>query len=124
MSLKRNATFVRYLIAGGLNTLFGWLVYSVAILAGAQAWLALIVGIVTGIGFNFISLGGYVFRDMALKRLPRFVLSYGFIYTTNLIFLNMVKPWIVSPIWGQLLLTPVMAILSYIVLSRMVFNLK
>lgn len=122
MNLERHATFLRFLIAGGFNTLFGWLVYSAAILWGMQPWLALVVGMATGIGFNFISLGAYAFRDTALKRFPRFALSYGFIYATNLICLKALKPWIDQPIWAQLILTPPMAILSYVLLSRMVFS--
>ena len=121
MNLDRHATFVRFLIAGGFNTLFGWMVYSVAILVGLQPWLALIVGIATGIGFNFVSLGAYAFRDMALKRLPRFILSYGVIYATNLLGLQMLKPWVDHPIWAQLILAPTMALLSYFLLSRTVF---
>jgi putative flippase GtrA len=122
MSLRRHATFLRFVIAGGVNTLFGWVIYAAAILSGAQPWLALIVSTVTGIGFNFVSLGAYAFRDMALKRLPRFVLSYGFIYASNLMCLKWLRPWIEQPIWAQLILTPPMAILSYLLLSRLVFT--
>jgi putative flippase GtrA len=121
MNFRQHATIVRFLIAGGFNTLFGWAVYSCAILLGLQPWLALIVGIVTGIAFNFFSLGAYAFRDLALRRLPRFLLSYGFIYAANLLGLHALKPWVEDPIWAQLILTPLMAILSYFLLSRMVF---
>lgn len=122
MNLKRHATFIRFLIAGGFNSLFGWLVYSAAILLGAPPWLALIIGIVMGIGFNFVTLGGYAFRDMTLARLPRFVLTYGFIYVVNLVCLTLLQRWIEQPILGQLVLTPLMAMVSYVVLSRMVFT--
>jgi putative flippase GtrA len=124
MNFKRYATFIRFLIAGGFNSLFGWMVYSAAILFGAQPWLALIIGIVMGIGFNFITLGGYAFRDMSIGRLPRFVLTYGFIYVINLISLTLLQRWIDRPILGQLILTPFMAMVSYVVLSRMVFTAK
>lgn len=122
MNLRGYATFIRFLIAGGFNSLFGWLVYSAAILLGAPPWLALIVGIVMGIGFNFVTLGGYAFRDMTLARLPRFVMTYGFIYVVNLICLTLLSRWIEQPILGQLILTPFMAMVSYVVLSRMVFT--
>lgn len=124
MRLKRSATFLRYLIAGVFNTLFGWLVYAVVVLLGGQSWLALIIGTVTGIGFNFFSLGGYVFRDMAMKRLLRFVLAYAFIYVINLIGLTVLKQWVCNPIWAQLILTPPMAIFSYLLLSRLVFTVR
>lgn len=124
MNIKRHAVFLRFLIAGGVNTLFGWVIYAASVLLGAQPWLALIVSTVTGIAFNFLSLGGYAFRDMAMSRLPRFLLSYGFIYVTNLGCLHLLKQWVDHPIWGQLILTPPMALLSYFLLSRMVFTGK
>jgi len=124
MNLQRYAIYFRFLAAGVVNTLFGLLVYSATILFGAPTWLALIVGMTAGAAFNFVSMGAYVFRDIALKRLPKFALSYGFIYATNLSLLRLLKPWISDPIWGQLVLTPPMAALSYLVLSRMVFNAK
>jgi putative flippase GtrA len=124
MKLKSRTIFLRFLIAGGVNTLFGWLVYAASILMGAQLWLALIIAIVTGIGFNFVTLGGYAFQDMTMKRFPRFVLSYALIYITNLICLKALEPCLSSPIWGQLILTPPLAIFSYLVLSRIAFNNK
>jgi putative flippase GtrA len=42
----------RCIFAGVLNTAFGWLVYSVAILFGAPVWSALIAGILFGIIFS------------------------------------------------------------------------
>ncbi|GHU00575.1 hypothetical protein FACS1894154_09820 [Betaproteobacteria bacterium] len=122
MNLNPDATFLRFLIAGAFNTLFGWTVYSFAIFFGARPWLALIIGLTAGIAFNFISLSTFVFRNMVLKRLPLFVLSYGFIYTINLICLEVIQFWIDSPIWGQLVLSPPISILSYLVLSRTVFK--
>lgn len=124
MRPKLNSAFLRFLIAGAVNTLFGWLVYSAAIVLNLPPWLALITGTVAGVVFNFISVGGYVFRDMALGRLPRFILSYGFIYLINLVCLNMLRAWIDNPILAQLALTPPMAILSYVVLSRLVFTAR
>src|SRR5688500_898875 len=102
MNFKINNTWLRFLIAGGFNTLFGWACYAGLILLGAPPWLALILATLTGIAFNFITLGGYAFRSLVLQRLPRFVLAYCTIYTTNLICLKALQPWVPSPILGQL----------------------
>lgn len=122
INFRTQNTYVRFLIAGGFNTLFGWLCYSATILLGAPPWLALIIATLIGIGFNFLTLGGYAFRSLVWNRFPRFVLSYAVIYTTNLICLEALEPWVPNPILGQLILTPPQAILSYIILSKMVFN--
>ncbi len=124
MNLKIDNTYLRFLIAGGFNTLFGWLCYAAAILLGAPPWLALILATLTGVVFNFITLGGYAFRSLVLNRFPRFVLAYCVIYTTNLISLEALKPWVASPIWGQLILTLPLALLSYLIMSKLVFNAR
>ena len=115
-------TFVRFIFAGAANTLFGWAAFSIAIVAGLEAWAALIVGNVLGVGFNFLTFGGYAFHDLTLARLPRFIVAYLAIYGANLIGLNAMKPWIAETIWAQLVLTPPMALLSYVLLSQFVFR--
>jgi putative flippase GtrA len=124
MNLEINNRYVRFLIAGGFNTLFGWLCYAGLILLGAPPWLALILATLTGITFNFITLGGYAFRSLVLNRFPRFVLAYCIIYTTNLVCLKALSPWVDSPILGQLILTLPLALLSYIIMSKLVFNTR
>ncbi|WP_326541314.1 GtrA family protein [Pseudorhodoferax sp.] len=121
MTPQRRAELLRFLVAGTINTLWGWSIYALAIVLGAQAWLALAIGMVAGIAFNFVSLGAFVFRNLVLSRLPRFILAYGFLYTTNLVCLTVMRGWVDDPIWSQLILTPPMAVLSYVVLSKLVF---
>lgn len=122
MTRRDPKTFLRFLIAGGFNTLFGWAAYTVCILAGARPWLALIIATCAGVAFNFFSVGGYAFRDMAWRRLPRFVACYAGIYTLNLAGITLLGRWIPSPIWAQAILTPPMALMSYFLLSRLVFT--
>ena len=83
MRMLRRNQFLRFLVAGAINTLFGFIVYSPAILAGAAVWLALLLGLVCGTIFNFFSTGGYVFRDLKLARVPRFVIFYFLVYMAN-----------------------------------------
>ena len=90
-------TFIRFLIAGAANTLFGWVVYSIAILSGLEPWAALICGTVMGIAFNFCSIGGYAFRQLTLRYFPRFIASYVFIYMTNLGCLHLMALRIENP---------------------------
>lgn len=124
MNLHKHAVLFRFLLAGAANTVWGLSVYAISIVMGAETWLALAIGMLAGIAFNFVSLGAFVFRDLVLARLPRFILSYGFLYSTNFFCLKALHPWIPDPIWSQLILTPLMAALSYVVLSKMVFTRK
>src|ERR1700758_4902300 len=63
--------FLRFLVAGGVNTLFGFGVNIAVMLAGCPVWLSMLVGTVAGVAFNFFTHGGYAFRDLSARRLPR-----------------------------------------------------
>jgi len=113
--------FLRFLIAGAINSIFGFLVYTVAILLGGQVWLALLAGLVCGAVFNFFSTGAYVFRDLGLSRAPRFLVCYLLIYFLNLKLIDWLSLWITDPIIAQAILVGPMAIVSYVLMSRFVF---
>lgn len=116
--------FLRFLIAGGINTLFGFLVFSLAVFAGLPTWLALIVSTVAGTLFNFFTTGAYVFRDLTCRRLPRFVLCYAMVYVVNLEALGAVQPAIGSKIAAQAALALPIAFLAYWLLARFAFAPK
>lgn len=122
-SLRTN-TFMRFLVAGGVNTLFGFVVYSAAITIGAAAWLALLTGTVAGIVFNFFTTGGYVFRALSPARLSRFIICYLFVYGFNLGLLELLSIWVNNKTLSQFILTFPMAILSYFLMARFVFSTK
>jgi putative flippase GtrA len=111
----------RFLLAGGVNTLFGWLVYSLCMWLGAPVWLALLTSTVCGVGFNFLTMGGYVFRQLDARRLPRFVAAYVVVYAVNVVCVQALADLHWSPIWVQLGLAPLMAGLSFLLMSRWVF---
>lgn len=119
-SLRTNR-FLRFLVTGLLNTLLGFAVYSTAILSNAPVWLALMIGLVTGVAFNFFSTGGYVFREIALSRLPRFMFSYLLVYGVNLLLLGLMSPWVGGAIPSQALLSFPMSVFSYFLMARFVF---
>lgn len=113
---------LRFFLTGILNSLFGFLVYSVVILLSTQVWLALLSGICTGIVFNFATTGGFVFGDTSIQRMPSFGYCYLFIYAVNYTLIRVLSIWIESAILSQALLTPFIAIISYFLLARFVFN--
>ncbi|MFZ2307999.1 MAG: GtrA family protein [Rhodoferax sp.] len=116
--------FVRFLIAGAVNTLFGLLIYSIAIASGLAVWQALLAGILAGLGFNFVTTGGYVFRDLTPIRFFRFAAAYLLVYAVNLGLVTLLSRWMDSAIWIQVILTIPMALGSYFLMSRFVFNTR
>jgi len=116
--------FARYLIVGGLNTLFGFFVYSMLIILDLPTWVALLVGNAVGIAFNFFTTGGMVFRDLSLYRAPLFVLCYLAIYFVNLELIDWMIPVTGGRIAAQAILALPMALLSYLMLANIVYRKK
>ncbi len=115
---------LRFLLAGGLNTLFGFTVFGLLVWAGWPSWACLLIANLAGIVFNFLTLGGYVFRSLHHGRLPRFVAVYCLVYLLNLCFLSIAQAMEMNRLFAQLLLTPPMTGLSYVLMNRLVFKLR
>ena len=113
---------LRFVIAGIVNTLFGFLVYVVGIVCGASVWLALLLGMLLGTVFNFYTTGGYAFRQLSLSRYPRFVACYFLVYFANIVSINVLSQWMSNHLALQGVLLAPIAVLSYVLMSRLVFG--
>jgi len=118
----RDNRFLRFLVAGGVNTLFGFAVYSGCIMAGLTVWLSLLIGTVFGTVFNFFTNGGYVFRQLSHTRFPRFVFCYLTVYGVNIFLIDLISIWLSSKILAQAILALPLALLSYFLMSHFVFK--
>ncbi len=121
VTLQSRSRPLRFIIAGVVNSIFGFLVYSVTIYLFSRVWLGLVAGICAGIIFNFFTTGGFVFRDTSRQRIPRFFACYLLIYGLNFALLELTMPLLHGPIVAQALLTPIIALFSYLLLTRFVF---
>jgi putative flippase GtrA len=113
---------VRFLLVGGVNSLFGFSVFCGLALLGASDLLAILAGNLAGLVFNFFSTSRLVFRTLALARVPRFVLCYFVMLGLNTILLGWLGPLLDDRILVQAILTAPMAALSYVMMSRWVFR--
>ena len=116
--------FVRFLFVGGLNTLFGFAIYSLLALSELSTWLVLIASNLAGIAFNFITTGGLVFRDASPSRIPRFIISYGIIFVIYLLLIQWLSPVCGGRIWAMTIIVLPMAILTYFIQSWFVFGVS
>jgi putative flippase GtrA len=122
--VKDTATFFRFILVGILNTAFGFGAYAVLFYMGIPVWAALIGGNVAGIVFNFFTTGGVVFADVSLSRLPRFVGVYLACYLVNYVSVKALLSLHLNAIESQALISPVIAVLSFFLMSRYVFTRK
>lgn len=116
--------FVRFLVVGGINTLFGLAAYSLLALSDLSTWLVLIVSNLAGMVFNFITTGGLVFRDLNLARLPRFLFCYVLIFLIYLVLINWLSPVTGGRIWAMAIIVLPMAALTYLMQSWFVFSVS
>jgi putative flippase GtrA len=116
----QNNQIARFVLAGVVNTLFGFAVFSVAAFAGAPNWMALLIGMATGMVFNFFTTGGYAFRQLSWRRFPLFAVCHLSVFTVNLALLEWLAPY-AHRIFLQFVLAFPMAVMSYFLMSRIAF---
>jgi putative flippase GtrA len=114
---------LRFLLVGGLNSLFGFTVFSLIACLGGRTWQAILGGNLAGILFNFFTIGGVVFRDLSLRRLPFFVFAYILLLVLNIESISLLTSVCqIDRITAQAFLTVPLAILSFFVMSKFVFS--
>ena len=75
---------LRFLIVGGINTVFGYSVFAVLTWLGMRYPLAIGLATIAGVSFNFQSVGRLVFGGAPRSRFWRFVGVYCLVYLLNL----------------------------------------
>lgn len=78
-----NIPFIRFLFVGGINTLFGYGVFSLMIYLGFHYTISALLATVAGIIFNFHTVGSIVFKDRRYSLFARFILVYFTGYGLN-----------------------------------------
>jgi putative flippase GtrA len=116
--------FLRFLVTGGINSLFGYSIYSLFILMHVHYSIASLGSTILGVIFNFFTTGRIVFKNSNIKLVFRFVGVYGISYIVNLLFLSIFNHFQVNMVLaGAILLLPI-ALLSYFLNKKLVFKVK
>jgi len=114
--------FIRFLLAGGLNTAFGYGCFSLLLYIGLHYSVALFIATLLGILFNFKTTGALVFKSSNNFLIWRFLLVYILIYGVNVLGVKAFSLAGITPyLGGAILLLPI-ATLSFILQKRFVFS--
>jgi putative flippase GtrA len=113
---------LRFVVVGGLNTLFGYFSYAAFILGGAPLWLAVSGSTLLAFLFNFVSYGGIVFGSTSYLLLPRFLLFYLGLGVLNFVMLRALAKMAFGPLWAQAILLPVLAAVGFVGMRGFVFR--
>jgi putative flippase GtrA len=114
--------FVRFVIVGAVNTIFGYLIYAGGIALGLVPEIALLLATLVGVPFNFMTTGTIVFASRNGDRMPRFIAVYVVIYGLNALGLRILVATGILPLQAQLILIPVFVIGTFLAMRRFVFQ--
>jgi putative flippase GtrA len=114
--------FIKFLFVGGINTVFGYALYALFIYLGMHYSLAVLLGTIIGIMFNFKTTGKFVFRNNNNSLIFKFVGVYIITYCLNVAALSIFDHYHFDLYAAGLFLLLPMALISYVLNSRFVFK--
>ena len=116
--------FIKFVVVGILNTLFGYSLFALFIYLKFHYSLAVLLSTVLGILFNFKTIGRLVFQSRNNRLIFRFAGVYCITYLLNVAALRVLDGLRVNMyVAGLLLLIPI-AVVSFIMQSKYVFKEK
>ena len=114
--------FFRYLLVAGLNTLVGYGIFAVFVLAGLHYSVAGLISTVLGVLFNFKSYGILVFNSHDNWKIFRFVAVYAITYLVNLGLLALAEWNGISVLLAAAVTTLPMAFFSFMLNRVLVYG--
>lgn len=117
-----HSRFLKFLVVGGLNTVFGYGVFAGLYLVGIPPQPAIIIATIVGINFNFFTTGRLVFDSRSLRKLLPFWIGYGVALAVNLIMAEGLLRLGLNPLLVQGLCLPVFVVVAYLINARLVFR--
>lgn len=120
--MRTSIQFLRFIVVGVLNTVFGYGVFAGLILAGVPPVSALVLTYVAGVLFNFMTTRRFVFSRSARASLLRFIGAYVVIYFINLGLYKLAEAAGAGPLVAQALCLPVVAVFSFLLFKFQVFK--
>ncbi len=126
--MTENIRFIRYLIAGGYNTLFGFLVFTGLYFLLEDVLHYLVISVITqiiAITNAYIVYRMFVFKSKGrvAREYVRVYMVYGFTFVLSLLLLALqVELFGMHPVVAQFFVIAVTAIVSYLSHSRFTFK--
>jgi len=120
------ATFIqllRFLVVGGLNTVFGYSLFAAFTYLGMAYPAAIGLATVGGVLFNFQSIGRLVFNGAPRSRFVRFVCVYVVIYLLNLGGVRLLLGLGANIYVANAIILIPLSVIAFVLNRRFVFNL-
>jgi putative flippase GtrA len=113
---------IRFFIVSGINTIFGYGLFALLIFIGLYYPFALLISTISGILFNFKTIGALVFKNHNNRLIFKFFGVYGITYLCNLAGLALLKSFEINIyLAGAILIAPI-GLLAFVLNKEFVFN--
>ncbi|SKC81848.1 Putative flippase GtrA (transmembrane translocase of bactoprenol-linked glucose) [Burkholderia sp. CF099] len=120
--VRPHMQLIRFLVVGGINTLFGYSVFFVLTWMGLHYPLAIALATIAGVSFNFQSVGRLVFGGAPRSRFWRFVGVYCLIYVVNLAAVRALLEVGISVYVANAIVLLPLSLLAFLLNRRLVFS--
>ena len=114
--------WVRFLVVGGINTVFGYSMLAFFLFLNLHYSLACFLAVLIGMFFNFHTYGSLVFFNRRYSLLLRFIGCYGLIYLFYVVGMWLLTGMDVNRYLAAAVITMFAAVLTYFLNDRLVFR--
>lgn len=114
--------FIRFLLVGGLNTVFGYCLWALLLWLGLHYTMASAIGTIIAIIFNFKTTGGLVFNSHNNRLLLKFFGVYALVYIINIALLRVFELLNINVYLAGLIIILPVAFLSFVLMRSFVFK--
>jgi putative flippase GtrA len=118
----KHRQFIRFLFVGVINTIFGYAVYGLCLLAGLHYSIASLTATCLGVLFNFNTTGKFVFKNKNKWLLIQFIGVYAAMYAIGVAFIAMLHTYVESLYACGAITTVCMPLLSFYLNKHYVFS--
>ena len=116
---------MKFVFTGGLNTVFGYAVFSAFEYFTGNPSLSVVLANIIGVLFNFKTYGKFVFDSKDNSRIYRFFGVYVFVTIGQIFSLKLLRLLgVANPYIAAAIITVPMAALSFVLMRKFVFHQK
>ena len=116
--------FFKFILAGILNTLFGYAFYAMLVFIKVDVFFSLFIATIAGILFNYLTFAKLVFKSSKNFFTPmKFIFTYFFSYIINVCLLKITMDvFINNPFVAQIISLPFVVLFNWISMNYWVFK--
>lgn len=114
--------FARFIAVGVINTIVGYSLFAFFIYIGFHYTVAVLLGTILGVLFNFKTIGTLVFRNRNNLLIFKFISVYAITYVINIGLLKLMSFWLSNMYLAGFILIFPMAITTFILNKHLVFK--